>query len=225
MKYGLFLILASAAVLLVFGLWPQLDLVSSALFWDGTGFPLEQNPANVALRWVLRVTPFLPVLAGIIILAGARWLPDAVFRLTRRDWGVIVLTFLAGPGLLVNRGFKAFWGRARPRNVTEFGGEKIFTPPHVWTDQCAANCSFVSGEVSAVTAFSVALVMLLAANRGRMGAGSYQTGIAVAILLPFLSAFQRISAGGHFLSDSILAVLFTLLVALIIQRIVAPKGR
>ncbi len=225
MKSSLVLVTASAVTLILFAHWPQIDLATSRLFFDGVAFPLETAPWNVALRWILRVTPFLPALAGLFIVAGGKWVAPVALGLGRRDWAAITLTFILGPGLLVNRILKSYWGRARPRNVTEFGGDKLFTPPHVWTDQCAANCSFVSGEVSAVTALSVALIMLLAANKDRLGQGRYGTGLALAILLPFLSAFQRISAGGHFLSDSLLAMLFTLFVAYWVQRFVAPKGR
>lgn len=225
MKRELGLVAVSASVLVALALWPQLDLATSALFFDGTGFPLERDPWNTALRWVLRVAPFVPVLVAAGVLVATRWLPPTVFGLARRGWAVILLTFVLGPGLLVNRLLKAYGGRARPRNVTEFGGDKLFTPPHVWADQCAANCSFVSGEVSAVTALALALLLLLSANRPTLRPGIYQAGVAVACILPVLSAFQRISAGAHFLSDAIFAVLFTLLVALVVQRMVGPKPR
>lgn len=219
------LCLASAVVLLVFGLWPELDLAASGYFFDGTGFPLASDPYNVALRWVLRVTPYLPFLAGLIILAGTRRLPDPILGLGRRGWAVIVLTFVLGPGLLVNLGLKANWGRARPRQVAEFGGDFLFTPAYQWADQCARNCSFVSGEVSGVTALSMALAALLMANRAHLGPRGFWVLASGVGALPFLSAFQRISAGAHFLSDAILAALFTLIVGLLVQGLVAPKAR
>lgn len=216
---------AAGLTLLVFGIWTELDLTASALFFDGTGFPLATNAANTALRWVLRVTPFLPVLLGLGVLAAARWRSGPVLGLTTRGWAEIVLSFILGPGLLVNRLLKAHWGRARPREVTEFAGGQQFTPPHVWADECAANCSFVSGEVSAVTALSIALAMLLTANRARLGQGGYRAGLALVFTLPLLSAFQRISAGAHFLSDAVMAVLLTLITALVVRQILAPKAR
>jgi lipid A 4'-phosphatase len=219
------LIAGSSAVLVLFGVWPELDLATSRLFFDGEIFALDGQPLNLALRWVLRVTPFLPVLAGLFVLLGARWLPAVVLGLSRRGWAAIVLTMILGPGLLVNRLLKAHWGRARPRDVVEFGGTAQFTPPHQWAEQCAANCSFVSGEVSAVTALSLALTTLLLANRDRIGRGGLRALLAGIWTLPLLSAYQRISVGAHFLSDTVLAVLFTALTALLVQRIVAPKAR
>ena len=219
------LIAGSSAVLVLFGVWPELDLATSRLFFDGEIFALDGQPLNLALRWVLRVTPFLPVLAGLFVLLGARWLPAVVLGLSRRGWAAIVLTMILGPGLLVNRLLKAHWGRARPRDVVEFGGTAQFTPPHQWAEQCAANCSFVSGEVSAVTALTLALTALLLANRDRIGRGGLRALLAGIWTLPLLSAYQRISVGAHFLSDTVLAVLFTALTALLVQRIVAPKAR
>lgn len=225
MKGTLCLSATAVATLILIGVWPQLDLATSRLFFDGTGFLMADNGASVALRWVLRVLPFIPALAGLVIIAASRWLPRTVLGLGRRGWAAITLTFVLGPGLLVNALLKTYWGRARPRNVTEFGGDKLFTAPHQWSDQCAANCSFVSGEVSAVTALTLALLTLIAANRDRLGQGTFTAGVVISCLLPVLSAFQRIGAGAHFLSDSILAVILTVLVAHWVQGIVDPKPR
>lgn len=225
MKRALALIAVSALLLVAFAWWPRLDLATSALFFDGTRFGMEANRWNRALRWLLRVLPFVPVVVAVVVLAGSRWMPSVVFGLGRRGWAMILVIFVLGPGLLVNRLLKTYDGRARPRNVTEFGGDNLFTPPHVWADQCAANCSFVSGEVSAVTAFALALMLLLSANRASLRPWLFQIGVASAYVLPVLSAFQRISTGAHFLSDAIFAVLFTLLLALPVQWLVAPKAR
>ena len=210
-------------VTLAFGIWPQLDMATAKVFFDGAGFPLETNPLNNALRWVLRWTPLLPLLVGIFVLCAGARVPALAFGLPRKDWAAIILTFVLGPALLVNLGLKAHWGRARPRDVAEFGGNAVFTPPHQLADQCAANCSFVSGEVSAVTALTLALIMLLAASKGRIGLRAYRSGHVFAWMLLFLSAFQHISAGGHFLSDTIMAVLLTLIVARFCNGLVAAS--
>ena len=38
------LLAATMAVMLVFGLWPGLDLAASAQFYDGSGFPVSDQP-------------------------------------------------------------------------------------------------------------------------------------------------------------------------------------
>ena len=43
---------------------------------------------------------------------------------------------------------KEHWGRPRPIDVTQFGGNEHFVP---WWDprgDCTSNCSFVSGDVT-----------------------------------------------------------------------------
>ena len=205
-----------ALTLIIFAIWPGLDIATSALFFDGTRFPLETHPAMIALRWVLRVSPVLLALAGLALAITGR---NILAGLSRRDGAVILTTFLLGPGLLANRLLKAYWGRARPRNIAEFGGDALFTPPHEWANQCAANCSFVSGEVSGVTALSLGLTLILQTNRAAMTATTHAAWMTAIWLLPVLSAFQRISAGAHFLSDALMAVGLTLLTGALVGRI------
>ena len=69
----------------------------------------------------------------------------------------MIHAFCFGPGLVVNGVLKAFWGRARPSQILEFGGAAQFTPPVQIADQCARNCSFVSGEASGVTMLAIAI--------------------------------------------------------------------
>ena len=45
---------------------------------------------------------------------------------------VPIVSFIMGPGILVNSVFKDHWGRARPVTVEQFGGDLVFSP--VWTD-------------------------------------------------------------------------------------------
>ena len=60
----------------------------------------------------------------------------------------LVTTLALGPGLVTNVILKDHWGRPRPIDVTQFGGNEHFVP---WWDprgDCPGNCSFVSGDVS-----------------------------------------------------------------------------
>jgi lipid A 4'-phosphatase len=99
-----------------------------------------------------------------------------------------------GPGLVVNLGFKDHWGRARPRDVSEFSGERSFTPALQPTDQCERNCSFVAGHPSVV--FWLAVLGFAAAARRRRNRI-----FAAAAVLGLVAGFGRIVQGGHFLSD------------------------
>jgi lipid A 4'-phosphatase len=84
--------------------------------------------------------------------------------------------------------------------IVEFGGDKSYTPPFTPSDQCARNCSFFSGEASAIFAlfFAAALVV-----------PQWSTGmIFVGILAGLADGTVRISQGGHFMSDVLFAGIF-----------------
>ena len=111
---------------------------------------------------------------------------------------------LLGPGLLV-MGVKAFWDRARPRQIVEFGGQLDFTPALSIANQCLDNCSFVSGHVAA--AFFVATL-------GVMGGRWRWWWFALGCVLTAMVAFGRIAAGAHWFSDVLWACAFTFMSSL-----------
>ena len=59
------------------------------------------------------------------------------------DAGLGLAALLLGPGWVVNEALKNHWGRARPEQVSDFGGAQRFTPALQPADQCVKNCSFV----------------------------------------------------------------------------------
>jgi lipid A 4'-phosphatase len=104
-----------------------------------------------------------------------------------------VLTLAIGPGLVTNLLFKDHWGRARPIDVTEFGGSYPFTP---WWDPrgpCPNNCSFIAGEPSG--AFWTLAPAALAPPQWRPLAYAAALGFGVTL------GIVRIAAGGHFFTD------------------------
>ena len=72
----------------------------------------------------------------------------------------LLLVLVVGAGLIVNEIFKEDFGRARPRDIVEFGGSKIFTPAFVVSHECDTNCSFSSGD-GAGAFFGLALALAL----------------------------------------------------------------
>lgn len=88
---------------------------------------------------------------GLTLAIGALCLGVAGFGVTalrsrRRLFILVVLAVLIGPGLLVNLVFKEHWGRPRPREVTQFGGEATFKPVWVYSNQ--GRNSFPSGHAA-----------------------------------------------------------------------------
>ena len=121
----------------------------------------------------------------------------------------MVLAILVGPGLIVNLVLKENFGRARPRDIVEFGGNKAFTRPFSISNQCETNCSFVSGHSATGFYFcSVALIF-----SGRKKKLVFRGGI----LLGTVIGLVRIIAGGHFASDVYFSFVAVYLSALLLH--------
>jgi hypothetical protein len=56
--------------------------------------------------------------------------------------GYVFLVLTLGAGLVVNAVLENGFGRARRRNVVQFGGEQQFTPAFVVSEECATKYSF-----------------------------------------------------------------------------------
>jgi lipid A 4'-phosphatase len=205
----------------VFAIWPELDLRASRAFHDpAAGFLIEGNPTTEAFRlvaWNFAILLCLIATVGIALGAAGR-----EFLLPSRAWGFILTLYVLGPGLMVEVLTKPLWGRGRPAQVAEFGGTIDFSPPNELVDFCARNCSFVSGEVSGSTVTALALMILRFHLKDRLHQRASILLLSVALCLPMAVALQRVAAGRHFLSDSIFAVLFTLLLAQALSVLFRP---
>lgn len=215
------LALIAVLAMLPFVAFPAIDTAVSALFFTGTGF--TGVPLSETLRFALWRFSGVVLFAAFVLWLVSLRRKSPVLGGSSRFWGLIVLTYALGPGLMADGVLKRFWGRARPADTTDFGGTLAFTPPWWPSDQCLANCSFVSGEVSGATATAIALVLALGLWRDRLPPLAHRLLVAAAVALPLLSALQRMAAGRHFLSDVVFAALFTLLVASLLR--VALFGR
>lgn len=189
---------------LVFAGWPELDLRVSAAFYRGNGHFVAAGRLGDAVRQIFLVVPF-----AVLVTFGLLYLARRVGR--RIGWGpsgralVMLMASLAlGPGLLVNVVLKDHWHRPRPVQVVAFGGADPFRPYDRLDGLCVRNCSFVSGE-GASAFWTVAPALLLPPP---------WRAVALLSALCFAAAAGtlRMAFGGHFLSDTIFAALFTWLV-------------
>ncbi|MCW5719474.1 MAG: phosphatase PAP2 family protein [Bauldia sp.] len=200
------LIIATAILSVVFLIIPQLDLWFSRQFYDAdVGFPAARIPA---LQWLRDVSGIILWLVGglvvLSLLAKLFVFPRRRPVIPGRAMLFLATTLALSAGLLVNGILKALWGRPRPTEVLEFGGEAPFVTAWHISDYCARNCSFVSGEASA--AIWLVAVALVVPARFRRAA------LATALGLAFAFSLNRIAFGGHFLSDVLLAWTLTLLI-------------
>lgn len=176
-------------------LFPAIDLAASRLFY---------TPADrfFAANWlpfrVLHAMP--PYLIAAAVVAALAILAAAACRrplrgLDHRAALFLLIALAIGPGLVVNTLFKDHWGRARPAQITAFGGDKRFTPAFVPSDQCETNCSFPSGDPAAAYYFVAAGFLAAPRRRRRLVASALALGAAMGV--------ARIAQGAHFLSDVI----------------------
>lgn len=211
---GAFLVLCGGPVL-----FPGIDLWASGLFYRPTAgfFLAEWTPFRLAHEDLHYAVAGLTALLAALLLATliAR---RAVFGISRNAALYLLLALALGPGLTVNTVFKDHWGRARPAQITAFGGDKKFTPAFVPSDQCQRNCSFPAGDPA--IGFYLASLALLAATpvRQRWGvAGAIAAGSALGVV--------RLAQGGHFLSDIVASGFFTYAVSWALHRaLVAYDG-
>jgi membrane-associated PAP2 superfamily phosphatase len=173
------------------------DLKLSELFCIGGKWPVgDQEPWHLLYRLdrgpaiVLGISGLAAALIGCLYKQRRHWVRPGLF---------LVILLALGPGLLVNTVFKDYWGRPRPREVSQFGGKKVFL--HPWQKGIAhQGRSFPSGHSSA--AFYLTAPFFVFRRRKPRTAAWWMTG---GLLFGILMSVARITQGGHFLSDTVWA--------------------
>jgi lipid A 4'-phosphatase len=202
----LFLLLVGIAGGLVFAVDPALDLQAAAFFHDAVARP-EWRPVLSAIALLRSLEPLVTFAAAapaVLALATKILRPRWPTPLSSRAALFVIAALAIGPGILVNGVLKEHWGRPRPGEVTEFGGNFGFVP---WWDPrgaCHSNCSFVSGETSSA--------VWLMAPASRAPASWRPLALGAALIYAVAIGFMRLLAGGHFPSDVMFAGVFTGLV-------------
>lgn len=204
--WGWFLMITLCAALY---LYPDADMAVTSLFYtDGKGF--LQHGA-VWERLLYKSVP--AVLTVTYVGALCLWLYNRIYHQYLLAWSGKKLLYLllvgaVGSGLIVNATLKEHWGRARPAQTVQFGGDKTFTPPFVFSDQQGK--SFSSGHTSGAFAL-LALFFLARRHRKAVAAAVIGYGLAVSL--------ARIAAGGHFLSDVFVSIFIMYIVAAGLYRL------
>jgi membrane-associated PAP2 superfamily phosphatase len=204
----------AAAIGLVFGLFPSLDIEIANLFYDPAAkdFPLRTNSVLRYLReaasWILVLLIAPSVLALLIKLV----IPRAKPWISSRAAIFLIATLALAPGFVVNVLLKNHWDRPRPVAVVEFGGSERFVP---WWDprgQCVKNCSFVSGETSSAF-WTLAPATLVPAPWRFLG---YTAAIGFGVGMGVV----RMAMGAHFFTDVVFAGLFTFIIIVLIHGLI-----
>ncbi len=201
-----------AFVSLAFIALPDIDRAVSRLFYDPStgfldrryGFVGTVREAGQLAEWVLALTAVVPLVIKLLF-------PASEILVRPRATLFVLASYLIGPGLIVNAILKDHWGRARPRQILDFGGDATFSPVWFLSDQCQRNCSFASGE--GASAFWLMAIVVLVPREWKWPVGVATLAFATIVSL------SRIAEGGHFLSDVLVAWLLTLLVLLLSHRL------
>jgi lipid A 4'-phosphatase len=202
------LMAASIVLALVPTFWMSID-IQAASYFAGT----DPYIRSANWWWVEWINQYVPAaFRGGIALAIVAWIYCTVRKSDmhlRMVMAFLVIAGILGPGAVVNWGFKDNWQRARPYQVADFGGDKLFSRAAVMTDQCDNNCSFVSGHVAC--GFFFTSLMLIQRKRKVAWA---MTGSLAGIVI----GFARMSDMAHWLSDVLWAYPITLGTSWIVWR-------
>ena len=135
---------------LIFGLFfiffPVIDIFFSNLFFIDNVFISEKYIFIKKLRIFLKdLMVVIPIVAlCYLVLNYLNEKHEIKTKIRKLRIKIVCLGLIIGPvfgsGIIANFVFKENWGRARPVHIEEFGGDKIFTPAFLKTDQCKRNC-------------------------------------------------------------------------------------
>ena len=189
--FGLFIL-----SILIFTIFPGIDLWVSSLFYQ-SGFTYKSTAVATLIYELFANMHFVlfPLLIVLSIFTYRKYRnSDLTFK--QNIYLFLTLSLFFGPGLLVNIILKDnSIGRARPSQITEFGGSSDFTRAFEYSGACDSNCSFVSGHAS-MGFFFIGLGWLMQSKRW------FYIGLAIGVVV----ALTRIVQGGHFLSDTVFAL-------------------
>lgn len=212
---GLTLILVAAtAALTVF----NVDLKLAGRFYDpGRGWFLANEQP---WQWLYRYGTIPGLVVTLVALAG--WFAGKLHRslaVWRPYCLLVVLTTVIVSGILVNAVLKQYWGRPRPDQITNFGGQWAYRDVYR-PGIPGQGGSFPCGHC----AMGFTLVSLFFLHR-RSKLIAYAGGSAGIVLGSALSV-TRIVQGAHFLTDTLWSLGLNLMVAAALYYLVLaiPAG-
>ncbi|MDD3234777.1 MAG: phosphatase PAP2 family protein [Candidatus Cloacimonetes bacterium] len=124
----------------------------------------------------------------------------------------LVIVMVVGPGILVNSILKDNWGRPRPRDLTQFGGDYNYEAPLTF-DPSSPGKSFPCGHAT-VGYYFFALAFVLRQRRRTLSKLVLLASLAWGTVIGWV----RIGQGGHFASDVLWAGVLVYLSAYLLYR-------
>lgn len=208
-RVAIVLVAVTLLLTVLFYLVPAIDIAVSSLFFRqepcapevakticGT-FPALSDTTLNDIRDFFHQMPI--VIAVLLLLTAVSISLRRDKSLQRLATGIYVAlaALIVNSLFIVNLWLKSYSGRPRPEQTDLFGGSLPFVRAGEFTDFCASNCSFISGESSA--AFWLVGVAALFPPQWRARA------LGVALVMATLAGGLRVAFGGHYFSDAVIA--------------------
>jgi len=209
--------------LILFTAFPSLDLATSHLFYsEGQGFVYRKAIISQMIYYSVRFfTLSISMVCLFVIFYDTlrRFFPAilqkffdkirALIKFSRKQMIYLLLVIVITPGILVHWVMKPVWDRARPVNITEFGGEKQYTQFfHLRAGQDGN--SFPSGHASMAFALVAFAYIVSERNRSRV--------FNITMAYGVIASLCRVVQGGHYLSDVTFSALLTLFTVVLVKR-------
>lgn len=190
--YTLWILIFCTSFLLAF--FPHIDLWFSDLFFDHNSLSWKDRT-----RIMVFFRSFFPplIIISLIFITSIGVInffsKKNILKIRIKNIIYLLITLFIGPGLIIESILKVYSGRIRPKAIIEFGGDDIFTPALIFSDQCLRNCSFTSGH-AAIAFWLTAYAFIFRAPYNKfIFIFGFMSGI-------FMGLF-RIMEGAHFISD------------------------
>jgi lipid A 4'-phosphatase len=189
-RWDLLLCVFTGAILYLF---PEIDLWVSQQFYQLGYFDSFKQPVIYIVYQIFADIHLWYVVIFIVGLVLSYFFKGQRAKLWRKRLSFLLLTLLLLPGVVVNYVLKDnSFGRPRPVQIEQYGGESEFTPLFVYSGQCSKNCSFVSGH-AATAFFTIAFAWAL----------GLRWIFILGLLVGAIVSVVRMTQGAHFLSDVI----------------------
>jgi lipid A 4'-phosphatase len=193
----------------IFVMFPQIDLYVTSFFYNENTFLLKDSMFERFFYKSVPIMISITSIGSIAIFIYNQITKKNILNINKRAILFIILFLSIAPGLIVNSILKEHWGRARPAQTIQFGGNMQFTPAFVISPENGN--SFSCGHGAA--AFSMLGFALLAKRRRKLW-------ITLALTYGVLVSIARIIAGGHFLSDTVTSFFIVYISTYILYKLI-----
>lgn len=219
MQNKIFSSLAIIFLVILFKVYPNIDLYISSLFYNSSEIKFSYADSFLIKVFFILIQSTLVIFVLGVCVSGLKKLKEhkSINPKHYRPELFIGLTAALGPGLFVHEFLKSFVGRPRPIDIENFGGSVMFQRAFEISNQCVESCSFVSGHSSIGFIFMTLAFVVDKKNKNKF--------LLLGIILGLLFGLVRIIQGAHFASDVVFAGVIVYITAALLDLIIKPQAK